>query len=247
VRMKLFDFLDLDPGITVTEYEPAGRFIPLTQIRNDHELNRFIVDMVPLLHADPSEAGPIKFVVSELVRNVLEHANSPVGALVCAQYYQKTGRLSVGVADYGMGIRDSISRSHPVKDSLDAIHLALRPGITGTTPKYGGDEYNAGAGLFLLKSIARASRNFFLAYSGDALFKLLKGNGGDGQLLADPRMDRATRLRGVSPWPGTIMGIDISVEAHATFKELLEQIWNVYRLDVRLKKKARYKKPRFVK
>ena len=82
VRMGLFDFVDLEPPLTVTEHESAGRFIPLTQIRSTTELEQFIVDMVPLLHAAPEEAGPIKFVMSELIRNVLEHAASPVGAVV---------------------------------------------------------------------------------------------------------------------------------------------------------------------
>lgn len=248
VRMGLFNFIDLKPPISVEEHEAAGRFIPLTQIRSSEELEEFIVEMVPLLHAAPEEAGPIKFVISELVRNVLEHAASPVGALVCAQYYKKTARLSVGVADRGVGIRTSIGRSHPAKSSLEAIRLALRPGITGTTNRFGGNEYNAGAGLFLVKSVAKASRNFFVAYSGDALFKLLKTPGkATPHIVADPWMEKARRLEGLPTWPGTAIGIDVSVAAHETFQELLVDIRKAYDLDVRIQKRASYRKARFVR
>jgi hypothetical protein len=129
VRMGLFRFIDLEPTVDITEHEPAGRFIPLTQIKTSDELSQFIVDMIPLLHASPDEAGPIKYVISELVRNTIEHAASPVGAIVCAQYFSKTQRLSVGVADVGVGIRKTMSRFHVVPDELSAIHQALRPGI----------------------------------------------------------------------------------------------------------------------
>src|SRR3989344_1829372 len=38
-RMGLFKFLGIESGIPVTEHEPAGRFVPLTQIKNSTELS----------------------------------------------------------------------------------------------------------------------------------------------------------------------------------------------------------------
>lgn len=244
-RMKLTDVLGVDPGVTFTEHASEGRFIPVTQIRDQAALNDFIVDMVPLLHADPEVAGPIKFVVTELVRNVLEHSRSPVGAMICAQYYRRTDRLSVGVADMGIGIRRSISRFHAPSSDLDAIHLSLRPGVTGATARLGGNEQNAGAGLFLTKSIASASRNLFVVYSGSAMFKLLKAAKEQSALLSDPAADRATRETSLPSWPGTAVGIDVSVGTHAEFSQLLGEIRKAYHLDVRNQKKAKYRRPRF--
>lgn len=105
VRMHLFDYVNLDPGLEIEEHEEAGRFIPLTQIRTSDDLHSAIVNLIPLLHAEPEVADPIKYVFSEMVRNVLEHAKSPVGAIVCAQYYRNKERLSIGIADAGRGIR----------------------------------------------------------------------------------------------------------------------------------------------
>jgi hypothetical protein len=57
-RMKLTDALDVAPDLPMVEHAPEGRFIPLTQIRTQDDLNDFIRQMVPLLHATPDEAGP---------------------------------------------------------------------------------------------------------------------------------------------------------------------------------------------
>ena len=123
--------------------------------------------MIPLLHAPEEVADPIQYVVSEMVRNVLEHADSPVGAFICAQYYRDLERLSIGIADAGVGIRNSMARSHKVTSSREAILLALQPGVTGVTARIGGNESNAGAGLFFTKSTPLG-----------ALFGLARSRGG---------------------------------------------------------------------
>ena len=82
-------------------------------------------------------------------------------------------------------------KSHRARSARDAIVLALQPGITGTTARLGGTERNAGAGLFFVKSIAQLSRNFFVVYSEDTMFKLLRGSKTKPVVLhADPRHDK---------------------------------------------------------
>lgn len=245
IRMKLFDVLGMEPGRQITEHEASGRFIPLTQIQSSHDLKAAITDLVPLLHAPPHVADPIRYVFSEMARNVLEHSGSPVGAFVCAQYYRKSNRIAIGIADAGIGIRASMARSHNVATDKDAIRLALQPGVTGTTSRLGGTEFNAGAGLFFTKSIAALSRNFFLLYSGDALFKLLRTpQAQQSELHADPAMDRH-RFVEEPHWPGTAVGIDVSVEQEIEFAMLLDEIRKAYSIDLKKRKRAYYKKIRF--
>jgi anti-sigma regulatory factor (Ser/Thr protein kinase) len=242
-RMKLYEFLGITSGVAITEHEAAGRFIPLSQIRNVDELGSFLIDMVPLLHATPEDSEAIQYVVSELVRNVLEHSASPVGAVVCAQYYKNTNRVAIGVADAGIGILESMQRSHPVSKSLDAISLAMQPGVSGTTSRPGGTDFNAGAGLFFCKAIASASENTFVIYSGDALFKLRRAD--DPNILyPDPAFDRATRHTDVPIWNGTVVGIDVAVEKKTPFSALLRLIRDAYALDVKASK-VKVKKARF--
>lgn len=246
IRMKLFDFLGVAPPREITEHESAGRFIPITQIRDSDELHGFITEMIPLLHAQPAESDPIKYVMSELVRNVLEHSDSPNGAFISAQYFKRSNRIAIGVADSGQGILGHMRQHHRVSTHREALLLALEPGITGTTSRVGGTETNAGAGLFFTRNIAKASRSYFAIYSGDTLYKLQKWKGNRLRLYADATSDAHTIYSDLPPWQGTAIGIDIGMEQTRSFTALLGLIRDVYSERTRNGKKRKYKKPQFV-
>ena len=246
VRMGLFRLLNIPCDKTITEHAPEGRFIPLTQIKTSDGLNRFITDMIPILHRpdEPEHAKTIGYIISELVGNVLEHASAEHGAILCAQYYTKTNRIGIGIADTGFGVKTTISRSHKADTDLDAIRLALTPGVTGTTARIGGTAQNAGAGLFFIKSIADVNRDFFVIYSGSAFYKLLKKRGERLRLNADPFADRHTKGNDFPYWNGAVIGVDITLNRTREFSTLLDAIRTAYG---NLKKsKADHKKLRFV-
>lgn len=247
LRMGLIDSLDPNHKLKVEEHDSSGRFIQARRITTSEQLNQFITDMVPLLHTTPEQAYPIKYVMSELVRNVLEHSQSEIGAIVCAQYFKKSNRISIGVADRGMGVRQAINRSYRAETDSAAIDLALRPGITGTTTKIGGTEFNAGAGLFFTKSIAKVSRDFFLIYSGNSFFKLHKTSSREKvHLFANPQLDKANfKSEGLPYWKGTAVGIDISMDINQDFQDLLSMIREAYHLEVKRANKDKYRKPKF--
>ncbi|QQR80318.1 MAG: ATP-binding protein [Deltaproteobacteria bacterium] len=246
VRMGLFKILNIVSDIQVIEHEPAGRFIPVTSIKTSQELSIFITEMIPLLHLEAEQAKTIGYIVSELVRNVIEHAESDQGAIICAQYYQKSNSIRIGITDTGLGIKKTISHSYPVPTDLEAIRLALTPGITGTTRKEGGTEQNAGAGLFFIKSIANVNRDFFVIYSGDSLYKLLKKKGSRIHLNIDPFKDRHASCENLPYWQGTVVGVDITLDQTEAFTSLLQAIRKTYSTAVRERQKARYKKARFI-
>lgn len=245
-RMKLLEFLKLPPPREITEHESAGRFIPLTQIRTSEELHNFITEMIPLLHADATESDPIKYVMSELVRNVIEHSESPNGAFICAQYFPQSKRVAIGVADSGQGILTHIRRYHNVRTDAAAIVHALRPGITGTTSRIGGTERNAGAGLFFTRNIAKASNNMFVIYSGKALYKLRHSKETPLTLWSDATRDPCSVHDDLPYWQGTAIGIDIATTRTRSFSALLQLIRKAYSVDVRKGQTSKYRKPRFV-
>lgn len=245
VRMKLFDFLKVPQPRIIEEHEEAGRFVPITQIRTNDDLRDTIANLIPLLHAAKPVADPIRYVVSELGRNVLEHAMSPVGGFVCAQYYKNQQRIAIGMADAGIGIANAIRRSHRAQTEEAAIKLALTPGISGATPRIGGNETNAGAGLFFIRSIAKVSGNFFLIYSGKTDYKLLRKQSNRNLLYSDAFRDNYTLNNDLPSWRGTAIGIDINVGETSEFAALLRLISKSYSIDVKAQKKAYYKKIRF--
>ncbi|MDP3543137.1 MAG: hypothetical protein Q8T11_11785 [Elusimicrobiota bacterium] len=246
VRMGLFKLLGIPSDIVIKEHEPAGRFIPLTQIRTADEQTRFITDMIPMLHLEAEQAKTLGYIFSELIRNVIEHADAENGAVLCAQYYKKSNSIRVGIADTGCGIKNTITRAHPAETDLDAIRLALMPGITGTTSKEGGTEQNAGAGLFFIKSIASVNRDFFVIYSGAGFYKLLKKTTARHRRLnADPFVDRHTVSPDMPAWPGTVVGVDITLDQTEEFSLLLDAIRDTYSSAVRERRMERHKRPRF--
>lgn len=245
IRMKLFDHLDVPPPRTIEEHEESGRFVPLTQIRTSADLRNTISNLIPLLHAAPTVADPIRYVISELGRNVLEHAQSPVGGFVCAQYFRDKKRIAIGMADAGIGIATAIRSSHSATTESRALQLALTPGISGATPKIGGNDTNAGAGLFFIRSIAKVSENFFVIYSGTTEYKLLRRQQSRTMLYGDPLKEEHRMVRDLPRWQGTAIGIDINVDETAEFSSLLRVISKSYSIDVKARKKNYFKKIQF--
>lgn len=243
-RMGLFDLLHIDTNIQIVEHEAAGRFIPLTQITDSAKLTSFITEVIPLLHVNPEQAEPIRYILSELTRNVFEHAQSSIGAIICAQYYKKSNTIKIGIVDRGIGIKKSMSYTHTVSTDSDAIRLALTPGVTGTTSRLGGTEYNAGAGLFFIKSIAKVNQDFFLIYSGKSMYKLLKT--GTRRLYADPFKDNHSISEDFPYWQGTVVGVDINLNQREEFANLLEVIRQTFAQSIYERRKEIYKKPRFI-
>ncbi len=247
-RMGLFTFIGIDPVVKeIQEHEPAGRFVPLTCVKNSDDLDIFLKELVPLLHLEenPEQVQSIQHIFSELIRNVIEHSSSPTGAIVCAQYFKKSNKISIGVVDRGIGLKKSLQQYHRVLDDVGAIKLALTPGITGTTARPGGTAQNAGFGLFLIKSIAFVNKDFFNIISGDRMYKLLQRKKENLTLHGDPYADRHTLLE-IPHWDGVAVGIDISLNQTIEFTLLLETIHKFYSKEVRGQKKAKYKKPRFI-
>ncbi len=243
-KIGLLNILKIDES--ALERDLTGKYIPLTQITDRTRLTEIIQELVPLLHCSPEQADPIKYVLSEMIRNVLEHSTSSNGAIICAKYFKKSNRISIGITDYGIGIKQSLTRFHNPENNAEALKLALTPGITGTTSKIGGTEYNAGAGLFFTKSIAKVSNNFFMLFSGDTLYRLKKDKDiNDTELHSNPLEDNCTIKSLNINWRGTIVGFDISLDNQKEFNDLLSKIREVYYLDLKVRKREKYKKPNF--
>lgn len=248
-RMGLFDALGVAPDISIVEHAPEGRFIPVTRIKTSEELSRFIAEMTPMLHLQtaPEHARTLGYIVSELVRNVLEHSAAEQGAVLCAQYYKKSNSIRFGIADTGVGVRETITRSHSAPTDLDAIRLALTPGITGATAREGGTAQNAGAGLFFIKSIASVNRDFFVLYSGSGFYKLLKKTAHKNlRLHADPFEDRHSKDGTFPHWKGTAVGVDITLDQTREFTQLLDAIRETFSAAVRERRREKLRRPRFL-
>jgi anti-sigma regulatory factor (Ser/Thr protein kinase) len=232
-RMRLFEHLGVDYDPHIIEREETGRFLPVTQVTDRAALSGVIEDISAILHmnSEPDGLAAVQYCVSELIRNVLEHSASPDGAFVCAHRYTKKQphRVTIAVADCGQGVAQHLSHAHPeaLMNEAIALGLAMQPGVTGAIPGLYGTTDNAGAGLFITRSIAKGTGGYFLLYSGAAAYRLRRTNSPDKQVnlffdaLDEPRHDL---WHFNAPWLGTVVVVEIRTDGIADFQGFFQWI-----------------------
>ena len=246
-RMGLYDFFDTDSPFKDYEHkESAGRFVPISVIKNGTDQSKFVTDIIPLYHLNEENSKILSYIIGELVRNVLEHSYSKNGAVVAAQYYKDSNRISFAICDTGIGLWKSLQIWHPKTDK-EALKLALTPGVSGTTLKPGGTAENAGAGLFFIKSIAKISRGYFVIMSGDSSYTLLKTRPDiKNKLNIDPFEDHCAFSDKISRFDGTLVAVDLKLNDTPEFSNLLAEIGDIYELAVKERKKKTIRTPNFM-
>ena len=149
-------------------HDAAGRFIPIRNLRDQRETAGTAREIVQCLDvANAASANTIKYALSEIIDNALQHSESPTGTYVSAQFFPRLDCVNAVIADTGIGIRAHLSR-HPqyrgLTDDLEALRIALTPNVTGT---YIGDRgegrmefenENQGIGLSVVDHIAKPQR-----------------------------------------------------------------------------------------
>jgi hypothetical protein len=127
---------------------------------------------------NPAIAKACATAFESAIENVIDHAQSPIGALVAAQRYQKVG-LDLAVVDIGVGIPTTLRRKAEYQSlsDLDAVQKALEDKVTCTKEEF------RGAGLMdLVAKVKNAGSSTLVVQSGRA-HVALGANDADVQLL----------------------------------------------------------------
>jgi hypothetical protein len=231
--LGLFQHLGVDLGSASESDAPPGA-LPLTQVKTKVDVAG-VLERIPErldLAEDPESLAAVRYCTSELIRNVLEHSGSPEGAFVCARRYTRRAphRVTLAVADCGRGIGEHLGRVHPeaAGDALVALALAMRPGVTGAVAGMYGAPDNAGAGLFITRSIAKGTGGYFLLVSGAAAYRLRRALTDAEQmtLLLDAfDEERFDRWRLACEWPGTAVSMEIRTDRIGDYDGFFEWIF----------------------
>lgn len=114
---------------------------------------------------------PVSYCIRELVRNVFEHSGC-IECILGGQRYQD-GRVLVGIVDYGRGLRESLSERYDVPSDIEALKMAIRPGISRSVPDPEDDNpwANSGFGLYTLANLGRKT-GYFSITSGQSILEL---------------------------------------------------------------------------
>jgi anti-sigma regulatory factor (Ser/Thr protein kinase) len=124
----------------------------------------------------------IRYILVELLRNIIQHSGSSIGGLVLAQRDKDSRnanncRIQIAVADNGVGIYDSLLVTRKeITDPTTALLESLNPGVSGKFSKYQArSSQNAGMGLFFISEMAKlTSGEFFIASKGASI--IIKGD-----------------------------------------------------------------------
>jgi anti-sigma regulatory factor (Ser/Thr protein kinase) len=173
-RMHLWQAIDLECPLAVTERDPEGKFHPLTAIRSEDDADVVADAIREVFRASGTRSrktlNSIHIVLSEIAGNCFHHASEEPGirGLVCAQTWPKGKLAQVVVADIGVGIRASLYRNpenHARLANSNAIKLATEYGVTGNP------QGHSGYGLTLARELMEMHGGNFVVVSGDEAFR----------------------------------------------------------------------------
>ena len=105
--------------------------------------------------------------LTELMNNVFDHSQSPIGCCVCAQAYRSEGNLTLSVTDLGIGFLKSLfPRYIHLKSDAEAITMAIREGVSSKLMRR-----NRGAGLHILSGWMKKQQGEFEIISMDGRWR----------------------------------------------------------------------------
>ncbi|MGI5862944.1 MAG: hypothetical protein ACOX6T_12905 [Myxococcales bacterium] len=189
-----------------------GRTVKLTRVKRIDEIEADADKIARLLFPGATRrdtALTIKYVLVELLRNVIQHSQDPLGGVVAAQLHAG-GRnvdqpaVQVAVGDAGIGIHASLLPKHPKLTSAEAaLDRALWPHISGTFEEgESGTLENAGMGLFFIAEMTKLLAGTLLVASRGATL-VLRG---------DPEYGDHHEIRFLesgAEFPGTLVAFEI--------------------------------------
>lgn len=229
--LQRMDFFAMS-GVKLTEafvrHESKGRFMPLCLVSSGTagkvpEMCRELANCVfpELADSDnPEETGPydmLEFAASELINNVIQHAQGP--GYVAAQVYPVSGLIRLAIADCGVGVRQSFANYQPPfwdpkMSHLDAVRTALQPRISSKLHlgSAWGEAVNAGVGLSILKEVARHADGLFTLISGTGLY----------QHNHQERRRFPTEINLLENYQGTICAMQLSKQKLGNLQQILQ-------------------------
>ena len=121
----------------------------------DDILNQILGIVLGLFQIERSSLSALEWALSEIMDNVINHSQSPVGGFVQATTYPKYKMVEFVVADAGVGIPETIR----CEDHAQALTKAIEEGVTRDPEK------NAGNGLYGSYRVALLSKGQFEIHS----------------------------------------------------------------------------------
>ena len=168
------------------EYNKKSTYVPLEIVKDisvdkvSNEISDKILlqeNFINLNEDDYKDASKyLKYMISELLNNAIQHSYSKIGAVASAQYFSSQNKIQVSIVDKGIGFLNSLKNKYNLSNELDALNKSLEKEVTGATGIYNSSINNAGYGLFVLKEIIKIYKGQLLMISNNGCL-LIDRNG----------------------------------------------------------------------
>jgi hypothetical protein len=225
-RIDFFNQLGIELEEDFVRHAPGTAFVPLREIplglvtiKNDEMATELAACMAG------AEAGDVfqlsQYALGEVIANVKQHAERP--GFACAQRFQRDEMSRIGIADCGVGLRESFRRTGSPKfrqemNDLQVLELAMAPygsSKAHVTASLYGETANKGLGLTMTRFMAAETYGHFFLSSGKAWWYR------DG--LAAPIFGEFAD--GISV-QGTVVSAAFQRSQVTSYAELRQQAWN---------------------
>lgn len=116
------------------------------------------------MNLSPGMSYNIDFSLKELMINVTDHSETPIGCFVCSQYTPSSELIRICITDFGIGILQALQKSPKYKrlrTSADAIKLAVEEGVSSR------EKRAQGLGLTLIRNFLKVNQGTLSITSGD--------------------------------------------------------------------------------
>lgn len=230
-HMGFFQAFGADFGKFPGEAPGNQKYLPITILNIDEikeEASNLMINPAELMESNSRNLANIlaqgsnhdlvdvlTYCLREIFRNSIEHSEATQFGY-CAQYLPSKNEVSLAIIDRGIGLRKSLSNNPnlEIRNDLEAIELALQPGISGKV--YAGQKRkpkgvwaNSGYGLYMTSNICKMGGNFFIS------------SGSSGRLMTDSfSRDFETPIR------GTALNLTINTKRIGSLNKMLEEIRN---------------------
>jgi STAS-like domain of unknown function (DUF4325) len=148
-------------------------FVPLRLILNEQDIvlpAQAIHDLIRHHFENATDFLPaVDWAVSEILDNVLRHADATEPGAIYAEYFPREHRLDIAICDLGRGIYASLGEAMALWSHGHAVTTALRRGVTRS------EDIGQGNGLAGVLEIVTKNHGGMLLWTGDVVYRVDRG------------------------------------------------------------------------
>jgi len=121
---------------------------------------------------DQEREDQISTCIHEVTQNVVDHAESSIGGVMSARYFEKTAEVRVGIVDRGVGIAAKLKKKFSdTTGSIMALHRVIQGGYSSQSRPN-----NMGLGVSNLFALVKSAQGRMAVFTGDAVAEVHAGS-----------------------------------------------------------------------